>query len=148
MGSLGQQRFVAIAQWEGGFIAREAKAVVPSSCVWLNGRIERRQNYYQEVITSAVRSRDPFQKIVGTWLVRRLSPDSNPIEIADLPKKRDEEVLLRAMGTEAANVHLGTRRAVNNILKDLRRKKADWLRLAAKAMAKAVEREWKKYKKS
>ena len=148
MGSLGQQRFVAIAQWEGGYIAREAKAVVPSSLVWLNGRVGRRQNYYQEVIASAVRSHDPFQKIVGTWLVRRLSPDSNPIEIADPPKERDEEVLLRAMGTEAANVHLGTRRAVNNILKDLRIKKADWLRSAAKTMAKAVEREWKKYKKS
>ena len=148
MGSLGQQRFVAIAQWEGGYIAREAKAVVPSSCVWLNGRVGRRQNYYQEAITSAVRSRDPFQKIVGTWLVRRLSPDSNPIEIAELPKTRDEEVLLRAMGTETANVHLGPKRAVNNILKDLHRKKAAWLRSTAKAMAKSMEHEWKKYRKS
>ena len=25
------------------------------------------------------------------WLTRRLSPDSNPIEISDLPKERDEE---------------------------------------------------------
>ena len=148
MGSLGQQRFVAIAQWEGGFIAREAKAVVPSSVLWLNGHVGRRQTYYEEVITSAVRSRDPFQKIVGTWLVRRLSPDSNPIEIADLAEERDEEVLLRAMGAEAANVHLGTRRAVNSILKNLPGLKADWLRSAAKTMAKAVEREWKKYKKS
>ena len=35
MGSLGQQRFVAIANWKGGFICREAKAMVPSACVWL-----------------------------------------------------------------------------------------------------------------
>jgi hypothetical protein len=33
MGSLGQQRFVAIASWEGGHIAREAKAILPSACV-------------------------------------------------------------------------------------------------------------------
>jgi len=29
LGSLGQQRFVAIASWEGGHIAREAKAMLP-----------------------------------------------------------------------------------------------------------------------
>src|SRR6202167_1530449 len=81
LGSRGQQRFVAIAHWNGGWIAREAKAMLPSSCVWLSGRVGRSQSYYGQAITAAVRSRDPFQKIVGTWLIRRLSPDSNPIEI-------------------------------------------------------------------
>src|ERR1035438_9367258 len=44
MGSLGQQRFVAIASWEGGHIAREAKAILPSACVWLDGHIGSRQS--------------------------------------------------------------------------------------------------------
>jgi Uncharacterized protein conserved in bacteria (DUF2252) len=148
LGSRGQQRFVAIAQWNGGCIAREAKAMLPSSCVWLSGRVGRNQSYYRQAITAAVRSRDPFQKIEGTWLIRRLSPDSNPIEIKDLPEKRDEQALLGAMGTEAANVHLGSDRAVNRILKDLRRRKANWLRSAAKEMAEATEGDWKKYAKS
>ena len=148
LGSRGQQRFVAIAHWNGGCIAREAKAMLPSSCVWLSGRVGRIQSYYREAITAAVRSRDPFQKIEGTWLIRRLSPDSNPIEIKDLPKKRDEQALLHAMGTEAANVHLGSRRVVKRILQDLRRRKAGWLRSAAKEMAKVTERDWKKYAKS
>jgi hypothetical protein len=147
-GSLGQQRFVAIAQREGGCIAREAKAMLPSACVWVSGRAGHRQIYYEEVIKSAVRSHDPYQKIVGAWLIRRLSPDSNPIEISDWPQKRDEEVLLHAMGSEVANVHVGSKRAVNKILKDLRRRKSDWLHSAAKDMAKAMEREWKKYRKS
>jgi hypothetical protein len=43
MGSLGQQRFVAIASWEGGHIAREAKATLPSACVWLDGNIGHRR---------------------------------------------------------------------------------------------------------
>ena len=148
MGSRGQRRFVAIAEWNGGCIAREAKAMVPSACVWIDGRVGRIQNYYGNVIDAAVRSRDPFQRIKGNWLLRRLSPDSNPIAIEDLPKKRDEQALLHAMGTEAANVHLGTKRAVNRILQDLRRRKSNWLRSAAKEMAGAMEREWKKYKKS
>ena len=148
MGSLGQQRFVAIASWEGGHIAREAKAILPSACVWLDGHIGSSQSCYEKAIQSAVRSHDPFQKIMGTWLIRRLSPESNPIEIADLPEERDEETLLYAMGSEAANVHLGSKRQVANILRDLRRRKSNWLRSAARDMAKAMEDDWKKYRDS
>src|ERR1019366_6602193 len=146
LGSLGQQRFVAIANWKGGHIAREAKAMLPSACVWLDGRIRNRQSYYQKAIQFAVRSHDPFQKVVGAWLIRRLSPESNPIEIADLPEERDEETLLYAMGSEAANVHLGSKRQVAGILRDLGRRKSNWLRSAARDMAKAMEGEWKRYK--
>ena len=32
------------------------------------------------------------------------------------------------MGCEAANVHLGSRREVKNVLRDLRNRKRDWLR--------------------
>jgi len=148
MGSLGQQRFVAIAECNGGCIAREAKALVPSASVWIAGSVEDRNSFYEKAIGSAVRSRDPFQKIEGKWLIRRLSPDSNPVDIATLPAERDEETLLHAMGSEAANVHLGTSRQVKNILKDLRRRKSNWLRVAAKDMAKAMEDEWKEYRKS
>jgi Uncharacterized protein conserved in bacteria (DUF2252) len=147
-GSLGQQRFVAIGKWKGGSIAREAKAMVPPACVWVNGRKDSGRSYYKKAIEAAVRSHDPFQNVVKGWLIRRLSPDSNPIEIAEWPAKRDEEILLRAMGSEAANVHLGTGRQVENILKDLRRRKPGWLRSAAKQMAKAVERDWIDYKHS
>lgn len=148
MGSLGQPRYVAIAEWCGGFIAREVKQVVPSSSVWLRGGTERGEPYYDKIIASAVRSRDPYQKVIGDWLVRRLSPDSNPIEIEDLPKERDEAVLIRAMGSEAANIHLGTRKQRTRILADLRRRPANWLRKSGKEMAKAVVKDWKKYSDS
>ncbi len=148
LGSLGQERFVAIANWQGGFIAREAKAMVPSSCTWVEGKTGRGQSFYQQAIGSAVRSRDPFQVTEGSWLIRRLSPDSNPIDIQDLPKHRDEEMLLHAMGREAANVHLGTRRQTTNIVKDLRKRGANWLREGAVRMARAVEKDWDRYRKS
>ena len=146
-GSLGQQRFVAIAHWCGAFIAREAKATLPSSCVWLTGGVDHCQTYYEAAIKSAVRSRDPYQEMVGSWLIRRLSTDANPIEIEDLSKTRDEQVLLLAMGAEAANVHLGTHGQQKKILNDLRRRKSGWLRKAAKEMAEATERDWKKYRR-
>jgi hypothetical protein len=148
IGSLGQARFVAIASWNGGLIAREAKAMVPSACLWLRGRVGRGQSLYQRVLDASVRSPDPVQSVRGHWLVRRLSPDANPIEIADLPKQRDEETLLRAMGTEAANVHLGSRRQAKAVQADLRRRKANWLRVAASAMADATRRDWKQFRKA
>src|SRR5580704_15645403 len=52
MGSLGQQRFVLIAQWNGGCIAREAKEMVPSSVRWLDGRVGDRNSYYEQAIES------------------------------------------------------------------------------------------------
>src|ERR1700722_9669622 len=147
LGSLGQERFVAIAMWEGGFIAREAKSTVPSACSWLNDQTSQRQSWYEKAISSAVRSADPFQLIDGSWLIRRLSPDSNPIDIQTLPKHSDEEMILRAMGAEAANVHLGTKRQATNILKDLSKRKANWLRDSATRMSQAMEKDWNRYKK-
>jgi hypothetical protein len=146
LGSLGQLRFAAIADWEGGCVAREAKAMTPSASLWVGGKSGHGESYYERVIASAVRSPDPYQKIIGGWLIRRLSPDSNPIEIDELPKKRDEGALLYAMGREVGNVHLGTRNQVKNILKDLRTRKKNWLRFAAREMANATEKDWKKYR--
>ena len=148
MGSLGQKRFVAIARWNGGFIAREAKSMLPSACSWLNDEIGHRQSHYEEAISSAIRSPDPFKVIEGSWLIRRLSPDSNPIDIQCLPKHRDVPMLLHAMGSEAANVHLGTKGQATRILNDLKKRKSNWLRDAAARMARAVEKDWKHNRKS
>ena len=148
LGSLGQKRFVAIGMWQGGFVAREAKATLPSACSWLQDEVGSRQSFYERAIGSAVRSPDPFQLIEGSWLIRRLSPDSNPIDIQTLPKHRDEQLLLHSMGVEAANVHLGSKRQVAAIQKDLRSRKSNWLRSAAAEMAQMVEKDWKHYRKT
>jgi hypothetical protein len=147
LGSLGQERFVAIAKWQGGCIAREAKRMVPSACSWLNNEVGQGQPWYEKAISSAIRSADPFQVIDGSWLIRRLSPDSNPIDIQTLPKHSDEETLLTAMGTEAANIHLGTKRQTKNILKDLGAREPGWLQDAAVGMARVLEKDWKRYRK-
>jgi hypothetical protein len=147
LGSLGQQRFVAIAMWQGGFIAREAKMMVPSSCSWLHDKVKKGQPWYEKAISLAVRSPDPFQVIHGLWLIRRLSPDSNPIDIQTLSRHSDEEILLSAMGSETANIHLGTKRQTAAIMKDLKARKRGWLQDAAVRMAKLLEKDWKRYRK-
>jgi hypothetical protein len=95
----------------------------------------------------AVRVRDPFVHLRGRWIVRRLAPHCSRIELATLPRKRDEKKLLHAMGYETANVHLGSRKATGAVRRDLKKRPADWLHAAAKCMVKATLTDWEDWKK-
>jgi hypothetical protein len=145
-GSLGRIRLVALAECNGGKIAREAKALVPSSVYWAHGADEP-ELMYQVIINRAVRSPDPFVQMRGRWIVRRLSPHCCRIELSVLPKGREELRLLFAMGWETANVHLGSRTALKQIRQHLNRSKAGWLLFSARSMADAVTRDWRIWKK-
>jgi hypothetical protein len=140
VGSLGRPRFVAIADWCGGLIAREAKSWVPSAAVWLRGRMGHTKDNLA-ILQRAVRAADPFFCVCDGWIVRRLAPDCRAIEIETIPDDRDELKLLRAMGWETANLHLPSGR--DRILKDLRRRPSTWLLKSAAGMAEAVFRDWR-----
>jgi predicted metal-dependent RNase len=49
-------------------------------------------------------------------------------------------MLLHAMGSKAAHVHLGSRRTVKALLSDLRHRKVAWLRNAARRWPKPSRR--------
>jgi uncharacterized protein (DUF2252 family) len=85
VGSLGHRRFVALADWRGGNLALEAKALVPSAFYWAQAEGTQPAVHYQDLLDHAVRAKDPFVHLENKWLVRRLSPDSSPIELASLP---------------------------------------------------------------
>jgi hypothetical protein len=51
------------------------------------------------------------------------------------------------MGSETANVHLGTKGQATKILNDLQKRKSNWLRNAAVRMARTLERDWNRYRK-
>jgi hypothetical protein len=142
VGSLGHQRYVAIAEWDGGAIVRETKALAPSACVWTHDGHGVNGILYQSMLDHAVRCRDPFVRVESDWLVRRLAPYCSRIELTSLPKKRDEDRLLYAMGWETVNVHLGSRNAMKAVQRDISKRKTDWLRAAAKLMTKAVINDW------
>lgn len=146
LGSLGRQRFVALADWHGAKIAREAKALVPSACVWACGGKGPKTILYQNVLDHAVRCVDPFVRLHENWIVRRLAPDCSRIELASLPEERDEIRLLHAMGWETANIHLSDPEAVKAVRADLKKQKESWLRDAAKDMVKATKRDWEDWK--
>jgi hypothetical protein len=148
LGSLGRERYVALADWRGGKIARETKTLVPSACAWAGLRPSDTHIYYSDIVRQSARAADPFLSLKGTWIVRRLSPFCSRIELSALSRSRDEGKLLWGMGRELANVHGGTRGSARGILRDLERRKAKWLRRAAETMTAATLRDWKMWKKS
>lgn len=142
MGSLGRPRFVALAEWRGGGVAREAKATAPSGWAWASGVAAPPRAV---VATSA----DPTVRREGRWLVRRLAPHCTRIELPDLPRERDEERLLAAMGFETANVHLrlASPRARERLRREARaRDGSAWLNQLAKVFTDALQRDWQQYR--
>jgi hypothetical protein len=145
-GSLGRVRLVALADWHGGMVAREAKPLAPSAWLWAQGS-RLLAPRYREIIRCALRVPDPFLSVDGEWLIRRLAPDGSRIELASLPRNRDEHRLLWMMGWETANMHLGSPGKARPILADLAERKSNWLASAAARMAQAVERDWRKWRR-
>ena len=91
---------------------------------------------------------DLWVHLSGSWIVRRLAPDCSRIELAAIPKDRDELKLLHAMGRETGNVQAGDARARAAIRADLPKRPAQWLAKAARAMADATQEDWKQWQKT
>jgi hypothetical protein len=140
LGSLGRQRFTAVAHWRGGTIAREAKALTTSAWWWFRDASPPVE--YSRIMSRAVRVADPFLQVHDGWVVRRLAPDCSRIEIKHLAGVQDECRLLWMMGWETGNVHLGNPRQRDAIRRDLRKRKGDWLSRAARAMRNATIEDW------
>jgi hypothetical protein len=145
VGSLGRPRYVGIAQCNGGLAAREAKAWLPSAWGWAMGR-PKDHAFAVRLLKRAVRQRDPFYLVKDGWVVRRLGPHCGRIELSQFPQHRDEKAILKAMGQETANLHLATSDQCAKVLRDLGKRKPDWLLQAALAMAEATEQDWKNFR--
>lgn len=146
LGSLGRRRFTALAEWRGGMIAREAKELTLSAWHWQGAKASNASLHYARIIGQAVRVADPFLQFHKHWLIRRLAPDCSRVELASVPLEKAELKLLRAMGRETANVHLGTKGMKSKILLDLRKRPSNWLQKAAVAMMKSTMADWQAWR--
>jgi hypothetical protein len=148
LGSLGHQRFVGLADWLGGEIAREAKALVPSASLWAENRQGPLEILYQAILTQSVRCRDPYVELRGQWILRRLAPDCTRVLLTSLTAEKDVLRLLNAMGWETANVHLGSPAAIKEVRRDLAKRPKKWLFSALEAMTAETTRDWKSWRKT
>jgi hypothetical protein len=146
VGSLGRQRYVALADCHGGCIAREAKALVPSAQLWASSVDGPYEIHYTTILSKAIRCPDPFLHTRGQWVVRRLAPDCSRVELSQMAPIQDAVHLVKAMGFETANIHLGTLDAAKVILDYLKSQPKDWLDEAAEAMYEAVTQDWKDWR--
>ena len=98
-----------MAEHKGGWIAREAKELVASGVAWAAGDSSATVPiHYPTIVRRAVRCADPFLEIRGRWVLRRLAPDCSRIEFTVARLAVEQTDLLRAMGAETANVHMGS----------------------------------------
>ena len=144
LGGLGRPRFVAIAEWRGGRVVREAKARVPSS--WIMAGFPGAAAVAPERLAAdPARVPDPWLRFHPGYVVRRLAPDSDKLA----PPEGDAAgllALLGAMGGEIANLHAGAGGAAA-VQAALAGMPADWLRDAAKRMAALVTADWEAFRK-
>jgi len=143
-GSLGRPRWVAVAKWRGGRLVREAKAIVPSAWTLSHGGGSRRRSA-AAVVGGPYRSPDPWYRVQGGVVVRRLSPNSRKIELQDHPQALVAADMLHAMGYELANVHLGTGHVRGHIEQDLDRRAGRWLERSTEAAAEFVDKEFTQF---
>jgi hypothetical protein len=146
LGSLGRLRFVALADWHGGSVAREAKELTTSAWLGAQSAKPKARIFYQTILDCAVRCPDPFAKLSGRWMLRRLAPDCSRIELASLPATHDAVKLLLAMGWETANVHLGSGKTPA-LIRDLEKRPSGWLHRAAEEMFEATTKDWEDWRK-
>ena len=143
-GSLGRPRYVAIADWNGGQIVREAKALVTSAWDWSHSRGDTKPRFLA-LSTGRYRSPDPFLDVQGKWIVRRIAPDARKVDIGEDFEMKLVGPLFDAMGFDLGSVHAADRSRAREIQAHLDGQEAVWLYDAARAAAAAVEadyREW------
>ncbi len=146
VGSLGRPRFTLITKWQDEYVALEAKALLPSSALWAEKKQKGADVQYEEVLARAVRRLDPMMKVYEGWVVRGLAPDRCRVELSELGPERDETRMMHAMGWEIANIHLGTRAIVKDILEDLKQRKTNWLKNSALKMVEATLKDWEMWR--
>ena len=125
---------------------------MPSALYWL-AKKRHMPSQTATLLQHAIRIPDPYFQVHDRWLLRQLAPDVAKIELPEgehdvrLPLAPD---MLRFMGWETANVHLGSRSA--DYLKErLDRLEhvvgKDWLIEAAEDMTACTERDCKQWRK-
>ena len=148
LGSLGRRRFTAVETKNGVHEAREAKALVPSAQYWITKQDDM-PSQTATLLQHALRIPDPFFQVHDRWLIRQLAPDIAKI---DMPQPQDKRLglapdLLRLMGRETANVHIGSRTTQDLVerIDALEQNLRGWFSAATDRMVESVRKDHAKW---
>ena len=93
---------------------------------------------YRLIEATTIRARDPYLTIEPRWVLRRLSPETRKIEIAELEDFEDWSKLLTSMGAELAQIHAGSALSTASLLHWLARHGEELLVDASMAAAEKI----------
>ena len=136
-GSLGRPRYLAMGIWRGGPVCREAKALVPSAWDWAAGT-PGVPGQSLALASGPYRSPDPFLSLTAGYLIRRIAPDSEKIDLTASVSAAFSGDVLAAMGSDLAAIHLSGGIDPALLRADLRTRKKAWLADAARRAAEEV----------
>ena len=146
-GGLGRPRYIAVGEWQGAPVAREAKAVVPSGWDWAHQKRNPRKLPPIERMSKG-RYRSPDPELVlddeSRSVIRRIAADARKIAIDVETLQTGAAPLVQAMGRELGSIHAASGSAAA-ITADLARRKTGWLLEAALTMRQAVEEDHARY---
>jgi len=143
-GSLGRPRFIVVAEWQGGRLVHEAKALVPSAWQWARSEASARSRLL-ELAQGRYRAPDPQLGIESRHILRRLAPDAHKVELEDVPGQGLAAKLLEAMGADIGAIHAAHRRR-KAIIEDVSQRDPEWLNRAAETAQRAVQRDFESLK--
>ena len=147
-GGLGRPRYVADADWCGGRILREAKAVVPSAWLWAQDEAKAAKGKLQFTNLSGgrYRSPDPWLAERHGFIFRRISPDSRKIDLNQEDQAGLKPRRLAAMGFDLGAIHAAAKKSQLRAIHDhLAAQPRDWLAGAAHDAAEDVRRDYKEW---
>jgi hypothetical protein len=143
-GSLGRPRYLAVADWQGGRVVREAKALVPSAWGWAHGAGDEPTRFF-ELATGVHRSPDPFLQLRAGFIFRRIAADARKIDLGVGADARLQRRVLEAMGFDLGSIHAADRAQATTLIDELGARDAGWLHAAAKTAEAAVRRDWEEW---
>jgi hypothetical protein len=144
-GSLGRPRFLIIGDWRGGHVVREAKALAPSAWTWAHGPKSARSRF-MDAAGGAYRAPDPFLRVRGRFVIRRIAPDSRKIELDD-PANSDFSLdVLALMGADLGAIHAAQPTTAKAIVDYLETRPDGWLDEAVGVMVGAVHADYQAWR--
>ena len=146
-GGLGRPRYVVSAEWRGGRILREARALVPSAWDWAHGASDPRSRFL-DLASGRHRAPDPSLEVQQKFILRRIAADSRKVELGPGAGRSVTAALLEAMGFDLGAIHAADKSKAARVLRDLDSRPADWLRESTKATVIAVTKDFEAWRAS
>ncbi|WP_457103559.1 DUF2252 family protein [Mesorhizobium sp. URHB0026] len=137
-GGLGRARFVAVSNWQGGQVVREAKAAVPSAWYWAHG-VTADTSAAHDLSCGEFSSADPCLRIGEKFIVRRIAVDSRKLDLGDNAGAKLDLMAIEAMGFELGSIHAAGEAQRNAVRANLDSLSDGRLRDAVKAARDSVE---------